>query len=439
MSYNIEELKSTYIGQVFNYLTVVDVNRVNGCIRFTCVCKCGKIIYPQMHTVVNKKSTSCGCYKHTEEFKNKYKDWCKNNESARLERNKKVSQWYKDNPEKVAELGKQKSDYFKENPDMIKMLSDKNKEYCKNNPDKVAERARKYSKWCSENPDKVIEKSEKVSTFYKEHPDARKHLSDIRREWHENNPEAALEINKKISQWRNDNRDIIDEHNRKFREDNACLKFIEVLHPDYVDAFLRGGLKVHDKVKTKCPMCGEYEEHLMRNVYVFSRHEVIALLCNKCSCSYTSSKCEQEVADFISTFYNGECIRNTRDVISPFELDIYYPEKRIAIEFNGDYWHNEEHHKRNYHYNKYIMCRNKGITLVSIFGSEWNNNRDNICNYIKDLFNEIQNNLSFVSHNIINNNYPPPGDFSIHQSVDHFYMAGKKKVYTCGYSIIDSN
>lgn len=85
------------------------------------------------------------------------------------------------------------------------------------------------------------------------------------------------------------------------------------------------------------------------------------------------SPAELELVNFIKGFYTGEIIQNTRKVIPPLELDIYIPEKHIAIEFNGDYWHSEEYVDRKYHQNKTLQCLNKGIHLIHIFEHEWNN------------------------------------------------------------------
>lgn len=51
---------------------------------------------------------------------------------------------------------------------------------------------------------------------------------------------------------------------------------------------------------------------------------------------------EKEVLDFINSIYSGKVINNDRDTISPKELDIYIPEKKFAIEYNGLFWHSEK-------------------------------------------------------------------------------------------------
>ena len=43
--------------------------------------------------------------------------------------------------------------------------------------------------------------------------------------------------------------------------------------------------------------------------------------------------------DVIKSLYSGEIVENCRNIIKPYELDIYIPKKKIAIEYNGIYWH----------------------------------------------------------------------------------------------------
>ena len=59
-----------------------------------------------------------------------------------------------------------------------------------------------------------------------------------------------------------------------------------------------------------------------------------------------------------------------RNVISPYEIDIYIPDLKIAIEVNGCYWHSDEFKHRNYHVNKWQKCCDKGIRLLQIW-EDW--------------------------------------------------------------------
>ena len=55
---------------------------------------------------------------------------------------------------------------------------------------------------------------------------------------------------------------------------------------------------------------------------------------------------EKDLYEFIENNYNGKILRNRRNIISPYELDIYIPEKKVAIEYDGLYWHSTKNLKR---------------------------------------------------------------------------------------------
>lgn len=81
------------------------------------------------------------------------------------------------------------------------------------------------------------------------------------------------------------------------------------------------------------------------------------------------SSSEKEVCDFVKSVYHGKILENNRHIIAPSELDIFIPNKNIAIEYNGLYYHSMV--DKNYHYNKYEKCNEKGIRLIQIFEDEW--------------------------------------------------------------------
>lgn len=80
------------------------------------------------------------------------------------------------------------------------------------------------------------------------------------------------------------------------------------------------------------------------------------------------SICEFEITELLN---NVDIRMHVRNVIGPQELDIYIPEKKIAIEFNGDYWHSTEKIDKYYHQQKTITCAKQGIRLIHIFEHEW--------------------------------------------------------------------
>jgi hypothetical protein len=93
---------------------------------------------------------------------------------------------------------------------------------------------------------------------------------------------------------------------------------------------------------------------------------------------------ENEVYDFLRTLLPDiEIVRNCRNVIAPKELDIWVPSKNFAIECNPTSTHNSDVGMagmtdpipHNYHKTKTDLCNAKGVTLLHLFGHDWNNRR----------------------------------------------------------------
>lgn len=63
--------------------------------------------------------------------------------------------------------------------------------------------------------------------------------------------------------------------------------------------------------------------------------------------------------------------RSDRESLSGQELDLYYPEQNMAIEFNGTYWHSDGFKVTKYHQDKSLNAISKGIRIIHIFEYEW--------------------------------------------------------------------
>lgn len=85
---------------------------------------------------------------------------------------------------------------------------------------------------------------------------------------------------------------------------------------------------------------------------------------------------EKEVAEFVEALgLMIEC--NIRDVIPPLELDIYVPDLKLALEYNGTYWHSEERGRgESYHNRKTVECLAHGIVLLHIDEELWKSSQD---------------------------------------------------------------
>lgn len=101
--------------------------------------------------------------------------------------------------------------------------------------------------------------------------------------------------------------------------------------------------------------------------------------------TYTS-KCEDVIENWLRSFGIKDIQRGNMSIINPYQLDIYLPGHKLAIEFNGLYWHSEigGGKDKNYHLNKTNLCKEKGIQLMHIFEDEWINKQEIVKSIIKN-------------------------------------------------------
>lgn len=90
-------------------------------------------------------------------------------------------------------------------------------------------------------------------------------------------------------------------------------------------------------------------------------------------CALKSSGKEKALLDFIETL-GVKVERNDRSLLQGKELDGYLPDHKVAIEFNGIFWHDEGHKGKTYHYDKWLACKALGVQLIQIWEDEWVNN-----------------------------------------------------------------
>lgn len=128
-------------------------------------------------------------------------------------------------------------------------------------------------------------------------------------------------------------------------------------------------------------------------------------LCTICNKKNSGSGQQQNIEAYIKSIYNGEILINNRKILdNEYEIDIYLPDLKIGIEYNGLYWHSNKYLNEKYHYNKYFKSKEKNIQLIQIWEDDWKLNNVNIKN---NIYNRIYNNVKFTDDIIIVNNMNP--------------------------------
>lgn len=81
---------------------------------------------------------------------------------------------------------------------------------------------------------------------------------------------------------------------------------------------------------------------------------------------------EIELFEFVHSVFE-DAIPNDRTIITPYELDVYIPSHKVAIEFDGIKWHINDDMLL-----KVEKCLDIGVHLLRIFEDEWNYKKE-IC------------------------------------------------------------
>jgi len=102
--------------------------------------------------------------------------------------------------------------------------------------------------------------------------------------------------------------------------------------------------------------------------------------CPQCWATTYISKAEQDVYEFIQSLDSEmKIVQSDKKLLRGKELDIYIPEKKFAVEFNGLFWHSEGAGKgKAYHHDKWLQCKLLGVQLVQVWEDEWVRNPEQV-------------------------------------------------------------
>ena len=141
-------------------------------------------------------------------------------------------------------------------------------------------------------------------------------------------------------------------------------EFISKAKKVHGDRYYYSKVAYHNNSTNVCIICPENGEF-----WQTPANHLSGKGCVKCTCCY--SKPENEIFDFVKSICS-DAEQNNRTILNGLELDIFIPSKKLAIEYDGLYWHSEACGKNEkYHLNKTEECERQGIQLIHIFEDEW--------------------------------------------------------------------
>ena len=139
----------------------------------------------------------------------------------------------------------------------------------------------------------------------------------------------------------------------------------------------------------KCDRGLDHTFEISSDLY-FSRTRSKNPLCTVCYEVDTKSIKEKELMHFIAENYGGSIVENYRDGI---EIDIYMPDIKLGIEFNGLYWHSEKFRKKNYHLAKKVHFEEKEIRIFNVWEDDWILKCEIVKSQIKNLLGKTEKRL----------------------------------------------
>lgn len=111
------------------------------------------------------------------------------------------------------------------------------------------------------------------------------------------------------------------------------------------------------RIKVRCKECGH--EWNIKAMYL-----LMGRVCPECYLGYQSSFFEQCLFISLKKIFGKDSVKNRDKKAIGKELDIFIPCKKIAIEYGSWFWHSDKLEKDVI---KYQICKQKGITLLTIY------------------------------------------------------------------------
>ena len=114
--------------------------------------------------------------------------------------------------------------------------------------------------------------------------------------------------------------------------------------------------------------------------------------CGCPKCTSQISKGQEDLFNFISSL-TSTAILEDRINYPSLQLDITIPDKNLAIEYNGVYWHaiNFDHSRSPSHLkDKLLKAQELGLRVINIYEDEWQNSRSHIEQIIKNALGVIE-------------------------------------------------
>lgn len=114
-----------------------------------------------------------------------------------------------------------------------------------------------------------------------------------------------------------------------------------------------------------------------------AKEKIVAALANNAERGH--SEAELELLDYVRSLGCEDARSGYFGGGSPIQVDIKIPSKKVAIEYNGAYWHSEANKKMTstYHLRKLRIAKKHGYRLIHVLSSDWDTRKAQMKAYIR--------------------------------------------------------
>lgn len=164
----------------------------------------------------------------------------------------------------------------------------------------------------------------------------------------------------------------IDEFNDMIFEKNASTHINYLIKKGFTDKIISYDRKNRGIITCECEHGHTYSISLQT---LNRRLDSGLVTCTECSpIQRWRSNGEVELYEWLSKYAN--CISNDKKILSGMEVDILIPDKNLAVEFNGTYWHSDIYKDKNYHIDKTKALSAVGYRCIHVWEDQWTLKKD---------------------------------------------------------------
>ena len=180
----------------------------------------------------------------------------------------------------------------------------------------------------------------------------------------------------------------------KLKKINQLKKtWIDRLSKNYNNLNIIDGDYDNKNLKINCDLNKNHIFDINLNL-LHNRIEFGNVLCTICNpINSNRSSYEDIIYEYIKTIYNDEILLNNRNIIKPYEIDIFIPKLNIGFDINGLHWHNELKKDKNYHKLKTDISLKNDIQLIQFYEDDIRFKLNIVKSIIKNKLKLIKNKI----------------------------------------------